>query len=784
MSLSRPIAEPPTDDAPGVGAAGPVPTVRDPDGRRTWTGRRPGLWAFPLYLVVQLCLLAVLRAVAPRFFWFDDAQIQFMPMYWWLGRQLGDGSLPLLDPDQGMAGNLTADMQNGTLDVLRWPFMVWAGDQQDLVLVSTVHGWVCLLVLGAAALALLLNHHVRPALAVATALGVTTSGFLIWYGPAWTPSMWSLAALVWLWASLSSRRWYGVLGVGLAFAAAVGAGNPYIWPLLPILVACQAYERWRVGGRAVLRERRTWSTVLALLAGTVLSAPTLVNALDVAPWMWRLPPAATIGAAGTGTNLLDIVVGGPTLLNASSLPIFSTTVIALPLVALVDWRRAVRGPGVVTAAALWIAAVLWTQLPDYFLVFRIPFRLLSVVQVAFGLLVVLALTAATTLTRRRVAVAAGLIGLQLVVATMRSPVLWRWHVIGLLLAVAGLAAVVLLLRPGASPLRFASRRWVRPAAAATVLAVCASTLPLQLALQSTVQERYELIVLDEDQEGVPIYRPQSGGYDVGTTVEEFRRNSFATDTSLTVYPFRAFDDFDDRGWEQGVLGGNLNLLAGLRPGYGSLAVWPEGVQRYVRADFQSSLEPKQRAWFRIPEGADVPWVDLLSSNRVLLGVEGAVPLSIGTYFAKNWDQGETRDGWTEYVRREPLPGRVGLAPTGGVSVEDAAPNDGVATLGRPLESYTVSTGDDEGRLVFRTPYWNGFRATLDGRPVEVSAFADAVLQVELPAGVDSGRLEIFFEPIGARVLPWCTGLGALLLVGALVPGLRRDRRAETGRSAG
>ncbi|MGY1662204.1 hypothetical protein ACI78Q_13385 [Geodermatophilus sp. SYSU D00705] len=744
---------------------------------------RPGLWALPVYLVVQLGLLEVLRAFVPRFFWFDDAQIQFMPMYWWLGRQLSGGSLPLLDPDQGMAGNLTADMQNGALDVIRWPFMLWAGGQQDLLLVATVHGWSSVLVLGAATLALLLNHQVRPVLAVATAIGVATSGFLLWYGPAWAPSMWSLAALIWLWAALSSRRWYGVVGVGLATAAVVCAGNPYILPLLPVLVICQAHERWRASGRRVLRERRTWATVLALLAGTALSIPTLANALDVAPWMWRLPAEETIGAAGGGTNVLDIFLGGTTLLNFPNVPIFSTAVIALPLLALVDWRRAVRGPGVVTAAALWVTAVLWTQLPHYFLIFRIPFRLLSVVQISFGLLAVLAFTAAMRLSRRRLAVATGLLVLQFVVAVMRAPVFWRWHGVSLVVAAVALVAVVLLVRssPHRDPLR--TRLWARPVAAVVVVLACASPLVIQLGLQAAVQERYEALVLGSQQEGVAIYRPHTNGYDVGTTVDGFRDNAYATDTSLTVYAFGAFEDGDDRGWARGVLGGNLNLLADLRPGYGSLAVWPKGVQEHLTANYQSSLAAEQPGLLVVPEGSDVPWIDLLSSNRVLLGVEGSVPQAIADHFAQNWTEVSRRDGWTEYARPEPLPGRVSMAPAGGVSVADAAANDGVATLGgEPFERYTVSTGDDGGRLVFRTPYWNGFRATLDGRPVEVSAFAGSVLQVELPAGVTDGDLEISFEPVGARLLPAAVGVGALLLVvsAATAVWARRDRTPAAG----
>jgi hypothetical protein len=159
-----------------------------------------------------------------------------------------------------------------------------------------------------------------------------------------------------------------------------------------------------------------------------------------------------------------------------------------------------------------------------------------------------------------------------------------------------------------------------------------------------------------------------------------------------------------------------------------------------------------------------------------------VPQAITDYFEQNWDRVATENGWTEYVRPQPLPGRVTLMAGRDLEVSDAAPNDGVATLGGALERYTVSTGDDGGRLVFRTPYWNGFRATVDGRPVEVSPFADAVLQVELPADLSAAELEITFDPIGARILPASFGTAAVLLVLAAVLAVRGPRR-PVGRDA-
>jgi hypothetical protein len=739
---------------------------------------RPGLWAIPLYLVLQAVQLGVLRRAAPHFFWLDDAQIQFTPMTWWLGRHF-DGTPPLLDPDQGMADNLTADMQYGVLDVVRWPFLLFAGQQDSLAGIATAHAWISVFTLGCASLAVLLNHRVRPTLAVAGALGVATSGFMMWWASGWSPQMWSMATLVWLWAALSSHRWYGAVGVGLASAAVVCSGNPWIIPLVPVLVAAYGYERWRELGRGLLRSRQTGATVLALMAGVALSVPTLVNTLDIAQWMHRPAPEYVVASAGGALNLFDLFVGGTTQLNDRNVPMLSTLLFALPLLTLVDWRRAVRSPGVLTAGALWVTAAALTQLPTHLAALRYPFRVMVVVEVALGLLAVLAFASAPLVTRRRLLVAGGLVLLQAAIGLSRSPVLWRWHALSTVLVVLAVLAVLVLV--GRLPVvRGVATRWVRPVAAATVVALAASPLLVQVAMMSTVQERYEHLVSGPD-DRVDVFRSMTNGYDVGATVPQFRANAYATDTSLTVYPFGVFGDGNDRGWRHGVLGGNANLPADLRVGYGSLAVWHEGVRQVLEADYQNGLAYDQPGLMVVPEGSDVPWVDLLAGNRVLLGLDPHVPGAVSEYFEQHWTLVSSHDGWKEYQRAVPLPGRI--SQVSGVTVADAAPNDGVAHLGEPLERYTVSTGDSGGRLVFRTPYWNGFRATLDGRPVEVSAFEGSVLQVEVPAGVSSGRLEVFFEPIGARLLPVGVGAGAVLLLSAAaVSVLARRGPRETSRT--
>ncbi len=82
-------------------------------------------------------------------------------------------------------------------------------------------------------------------------------------------------------------------------------------------------------------------------------------------------------------------------------------------------------------------------------------------------------------------------------------------------------------------------------------------------------------------------------------------------------------------------------------------------------------------------------------------------------------------------------------------------------------------------MLLRVPYWPGHRATLDGVDVPVTALHGALVQLSLPEGVDNGRLEVWFYPLGARLLApaLITGLVILLLNAALAAVLSRRTAA-------
>ncbi len=413
------------------------------------------------------------------------------------------------------------------------------------------------------------------------------------------------ACLPWLWAGLRSRSAAGVLVTGLATWALLTSGNPYALPVAGLVIAGQLVEYRAAYGSwgTALRTTRALSRAAACVGGLVVALPTVVATLQLSEVMGRQQPDPLVGNAGFAVpNLAEVILGGTTLLGQTNawsgaiglVPAMATTLVALPAAALVDWRVAWRQPGVLTAGLVWLAAVAATQLPTTVSVFRYPVRYLVYVEVFLPLLVLIALAVAPRLSRRRIAVAAGVAVAQSALALSRAPVLVKWHLLALLVAFVALAALVLLLRPrtaqaadgapGADDVTAEGRatawssegrqesarsRGVLPGLAGVVLVLAvASGFPIGEQMMVAVQERADAIEGNPPSNGAPL-RALDPGRDVGTTVEQYRERSYASDEQLTVVTW-GFDG--DRGWDDGVVNGSGNVIAGLQPGYASLAV--------------------------------------------------------------------------------------------------------------------------------------------------------------------------------------------------------------------
>ena len=743
----------------------------------------PALLTYGTYLVLQVLQLLWLRQIAPRFFWNGDAQAQFGPMAWWMGTNLRDGRPPLMDPEQGQAGNLVADMQYGALDPLHWGLQALAARADDLVAMSWIFGGSCVVLLGTGLIALLRSHGVGNVVAVAAALGTASSGFFLWYGSRWWPLLWSVGWLLWFWWGLTARRVASAGVLGLATWALLASGNPYVLVFALALVFAVMADLVRGSGSPrVLLTGPVLVRLTALLGGLAVALPTLLSMVELSGVMRRQGADERIGNTGFGvTNLADVLLGSPTLLgqtnswsgNIALVPAMYTFVVAGAALALVDWRRAWRAPGVLPAAVVFGLSVAATQLPTVALVFRYPMRYLVVVQVSLVVLALVAVTAAPRLTRRRVLLAAAVVGAQGMIALFRAPVFVKWHALSAAVALLALAALLLLLRGRASRARGAGA--ARPVAALTALSAVvlvaggASGLLLSARFMVVLDDRLDALA-GIAPDGVGVFRELNDwGDGMSPTVAGHRAQSLVVDGSATAI---VYDFGSDGGWSRGVLRGNGNLISGFSPGYGAIAVGHGGLGRHWCHNYTGRTCSPPQVLLSSPEGLGTTWLDLLAQDTVLL--DRKAPQRLREHFSARWDEVRDTGHFTEYRRRDDLPGRV--AHASGVEVGQEAGGSTLAYAGEPMDTYTVTTGADGGSLVLRVPFWPGLEATLDGRPLPVGSVAGAVVRLDLPADVRAGTVELSYRPVGERILVPAFTAGGALIAASLVAGLLFDGR--------
>jgi hypothetical protein len=86
---------------------------------------------------------------------------------------------------------------------------------------------------------------------------------------------------------------------------------------------------------------------------------------------------------------------------------------------------------------------------------------------------------------------------------------------------------------------------------------------------------------------------------------------------------------------------------------------------------------------------------------------------------------------------------------------------------RVVADVTPETGARRVLLTFSRPYFPGYRAELNGRPVPVSSFRGLTPTVEIPAG-ESGRLTLVYRPwpavFGGAMAAASAGAALLLFV--------------------
>lgn len=748
--------------------------------------RRTYWLAYPLYLVVQAAVLLVIRVASPRQFWLDDSQAQFLPTNWWMGQLGRTGSPVLVDPELGMAGNFTVDMQYGALDPLHWLLSAWAGSTHDLLMITWGFAALTLFVLGSGLFVLLAHHRAHVALVISAAAGVGSTGFLLWYASTWWPILWSICWVPWLWWALASRSRLSIPVAFLSTWAIFAAGNPYLFPFAALLmiVSLLAAVRLDGGWAAFWRSGRNIGSVVAVIGGALVAAPTLLTALQLAPYMAREAPEPNIGNSGFAVpNLFDFLLSGTTSLAASNwgafvawAPALALAVFVLPLLAMVEWRTAIQLPQTWVPLGLVVASALLSQLPTVLAIFRYPLRYAQVYHLALVVLAIVAFTVAPRVTRGRIVLAVALVALQCYLAFVRAPVLWRWNAVGAAIAVMALTAIVVLV--------MSRRRLLTVTSGILLVGLTCAAGPLQILEMKSLQNRLVTTGAETPDAVGTVHRVIPDGRDWGTTSGEIERSVAVPNGVVTVINTLGFGDPASRGLETGILIGNGGLFGGMRTGVGYAAAPQRYLNEAVASDLWGKIySPGASTWLEVVPGTNTRFIDLYASDVLVLQGDGLEEVRAHLDESPLWVQGESVGpaSLLTYRRVTPLVSRVTLAE--GVEVSSEGGTAGYSRLwgDEPEESFRVSTGPVPGRVVLRVPYWPGYTATVGGEPVEVEAVADMLVAVAVPAGVSDATVEVRYQPMGARLfVPLVAAGGVLLLAGIAISFLRLRRPESNG----
>jgi hypothetical protein len=205
--------------------------------------------------------------------------------------------------------------------------------------------------------------------------------------------------------------------------------------------------------------------------------------------------------------------------------------------------------------------------------------------------------------------------------------------------------------------------------------------------------------------------------------------------------------------------GSTSMFAGVRVINGYSPIRPAGVAREFAAAIHGEIDP------------DVAKLTLYSQSGsdgllALLGIDGIIiarQVPTNPYPESEWQLAATTDEGRVFHRRSGP-----LVPVRSLTAIDSRPNEqfveaevsGVVDRRNQLAAYvTVPAGSRAALLAISRPFFNGYRARIEGDELRVDSYRGLLPVIELPAGT-TGRLTLTYRP---PWLVWGSGISILCL---------------------
>jgi hypothetical protein len=741
-------------------------------------------------VVLLFCLILLWRD--PLVFWNDDYQISILPVFEDIARAWRDGHLPLLSPYSWVCGNLAGEFQYGTFSIFvnAAVVVIWAvfhNFANQAAALSIVH----LIVVAIGAFLLARNRNLSLPLAMMVAMVAALNGWILCWGATdWFGALGAFAWLPWAWLgcekalAATSSRWRFFWPAPFVYLVATG-GFPYTIGMLGLLVSWMTV-------RSMVRTR-TVTTVVPMLVGVALgfglATPAIFALLSYvhgsareaqpasAHWQWIVPPSAlpalivpswTVKWADFSTRYMP----HPGTELAAGLVAPAALIAALVTNARSVLRR-LRWELALLALILIIA-----MLPTAGL-FRWSFRWLPFFHLVLAICAAesLALLGDDPARRWNLRMSPAMVAL--VLSGLFAVMMMFFHTGGkyavpLTPLVVGTAAVWLILerllmegRAPASPVFSApSAAW--PELHSPSVVRQPSSLRLWIPAVITIASLMGTYLCIPPNCGVPRFN-----------FTEALRHAAPLDPQrlyLSIYP-PAEDTYRMETRPEPVgqivrpgstsMWGQLHFINGYSP------IRPSGVARAFFFSIHGETDLGTATWLLFGEGGP----EALLARIGIDGLTIAREIELNPEPGSDWELVTSNsEGRVFHRRGGPLP-RVRSF----TSVPSRRDSDFVsASISAITESRNsiaadidVPEGQTPALIAFSRPYFDGYRATLNGRSVAVASDRHLYPVVELPAG-SRGRLELRYRPdwliYGGAVSIVCA---AAVAVGMFMA-LRRD----------
>ena len=711
-------------------------------------------------LAAGFCLL--LLSKKPGVFWVDDYQLSILPVFADVARSWSEGELPLLSPYSWVCGNLAGEFQYGTFSVfvnaavvVIWKFAL--NFAQQAAALSITH----LFVLASGGYALGRIRGLPTPAATMVGLVAALNGWIICWGASdWFGALGAFAWLPWSWWALefalrrTGPRWRVLLPAPFIYLLIAG-GFPYT---ILMLLAVTAWLAIRA-----LVESRDWCAPVRLAIGWVLglglSAPAWLSLIETSrgsrravetflPRQWLVPfdglPGLAIPLWTVEWRRFEEVLDAHAAIELAN-GLAPTAIVVAAAVVLCKRFFVAFG----WELGLLTLALAMSMLPGAGL-FRFSFRWLPL----FHLVLVLIAAGAHQHWRE---------------ATGRRPG-WTFHNLGAwAVLITGTTGIAMALsgQLTSAPARNFTLTFVAIGALWWALE---AMLPHQRNLRAWLPVPVVLSTLF-----ITYVRMDAHAAVAKFSLPEELNSPTPLSTDrlyLSLYqPPPLFYRTDQTDWLFGLTlrPGSTSMFAGVHLVNGYSPVAPAGIARLLEFGTHGNINPAKVEEIVLPESGPDGLLEELGIDGIIVAWDFKLPgqLQGDWQVVQKWS-----DGYV-YHRPQSLP-HVRARRTEGfaaaeIQVIENSRHRVVAEVISRDQTLPVA-------LLFSRPFFPGYRASLDGQQLSVSAYRGLIPMLEIRAG-RSGRVELRYRPMPLVVGESIAIASALVLLAAAAVLRARPKRA-------